>query len=354
MSSKGKVLLGMSGGIDSTMSIKLLLDQSYDVNGLTFVMTEEKNASKTTKTAVVEAQKLAKKFNIPHQIVDTRKKFRENIIQDFMDEYLKGRTPNPCVLCNRILKFQEMLYVANEINADFIATGHYVQIAQENNRYFLRKAIDDFKDQSYMLWRLSQEQLSRSLFPLGKMKKQEIKDLAKDIGLLDLAEKKESVDVCFIPEGDYRAFLKEHATEKINKIPEGDFLLNSEEIIGKHKGYPYYTIGQRKGLQIAMGEPMYVNKIDAEKNTISIGKKEDLLSNQLDVNQVNLMKYQEMPKENLLVKIRYHDKGMMAKMTKRDNENYHIDFIQKVSAITAGQSAVFYEDDDVVGGGIIK
>lgn len=354
MSSKRKVLLGMSGGIDSTMSVKLLLDQSYDVHGLTFVMTEEKNATKATKSAVDEAQELAKKFGIPHQVIDIKKKFRENVIQYFMDEYIKGRTPNPCVLCNRILKFQELLQYANEINADFIATGHYVQVADESNRYFLRKAVDGFKDQSYMLWRLSQEQLSRSIFPLGKMKKQEIKDLAKDIGLKDLAEKKESVDVCFIPEGDYREFLQEHAAEIIHKIPEGDFLLNKEKKVGKHKGYPYYTIGQRKGLQIALGEPMYVNNIDASSNTISIGRREDLLHDKLDVEQVSLMKYKEMPKEDLLVKIRYHDKGMMAKFDKVDNDNYHLDFVEKVSAITPGQSAVFYENEDVVGGGIIK
>jgi tRNA-specific 2-thiouridylase len=253
------------------------------------------------------------------------------------------------------MKWGELLKKADELNCKFIATGHYSKVVESNHRYFLQKGIDEVKDQSYFLWSLSQKDLSRTLFPLGSLKKEEVRKIAAENGMEKLVRKPESQEICFIPDNNYRRFLKEKMPDIDEKIGPGKFLDIEGRIVGSHNGYPFYTIGQRKGLNIAMGYPVYVTKIDSEKNTITIGKKEDLLENTLFIKNINLMKYDSIPSEGLRVstKIRYNNKGTFG-IIFPEKDGFRIDFDEKVSGVTPGQSAVFYEGEDVVGGGIIQ
>jgi tRNA-uridine 2-sulfurtransferase len=357
---KLKVLLAMSGGTDSSVAAMLLKEQNYSLYGMTFRVYDsvsqaclEKETGCCSVDAIYEAKNLAKNLGFDHEILDLRDYFDETVIKNFINEYLAGRTPNPCVECNRIIKWEKMIEEADRLGCHFLATGHYAKIINQNGRYFIRKGADDTKDQSYFLWTLTQENLKRSIFPLGELTKKQVREIAKMHNYNKIAEKRESQEICFIPDDDYRRFLRDRIKNIEEKIGEGDVYDSSGKFLGKHKGYPFYTIGQRKGLNIAVGHPVYVISIDPKNNVIVIGEKHELESNELLVGNFNLMKYESIPKEiSAVCKIRYNNDGQTCKI-KQQGDYIKIVFNKPVSAVTSGQSAVFYDGNDVIGGGII-
>ena len=360
MSSKKKVLICLSGGIDSSLAALFLKEEGYDVFGVTFRTWDyisegcwEKQKGCCSIDSIMEAKQFAEKNEIPHHILDLRKHFNKTVISEFVSEYMAGRTPNPCVRCNAETKWGEVINLANKLECDFVSTGHYAQVRFENERYILSKGADETKDQSYFLWMLTQENLSRTIFPLGKWKKTDIKKQAAKRGLVKLVEKRESQEICFIPKNNYREFLKEQVPDIDNKIGAGDFISTDGKILGLHKGFPYYTVGQRKGLGIALGEPRFVVEIRAKSNEIVLGSYQELLSKNLKVNNVNLIKYQKI-KENQIVKLKIRYKATETKATLFPNkESVTVIASEPLFAVAPGQSAVFYENNDVVGGGII-
>lgn len=359
MLSKGKVLVAMSGGIDSSVTAMLLHDQGYEVIGITMKTWDYQSSGSSKKEtgccsldSINDARQVAVDFGFPHYILDIREEFGDFIINNFVDEYLAGRTPNPCVLCNTHIKWEALLKRADMLGCEFIATGHYAQVRQENGRYVISKGIDEKKDQSYVLWGLSQESLKRTIFPLGKYTKPEIRKMAEDYGFAELAKKPESYDICFIPDNDYRSFLNHRLPDLPAKVDGGDFIFHGKKI-GKHRGYPYYTIGQRKGLEIALGEPVFVTEIHPDTNTVVLGTKEDLSKKEMYVRNINLMKYERIPEDFVaLTKIRYKDPGTPATLN-MEGEKLHVIFHQDVQGIAPGQSAVIYEGNDIVAGGFI-
>ncbi|HBF89034.1 MAG TPA: tRNA 2-thiouridine(34) synthase MnmA [Bacteroidales bacterium] len=360
--SKGRVLVAMSGGIDSSITALLLHEQGYEVIGITLKTWEYSSTCSTGKESGCcnidsfnDARELAVSMGIPYYIIDIKEQFEEKIIKNFISEYIAGRTPNPCVICNTEIKWDYFLKKADQLGCEFIATGHYAQVNKDdvNGRYFLSKGIDEKKDQSYVLWGLSQDNLRRTILPLGKYHKSEIKELATQRGFDNLAKKRESYEICFVPNDDYRAFLKTRIPELEKKVDGGNFIDTQGNILGQHKGYPFYTIGQRKGLEIALGQPMYVVDIIAETNTVVIGTKEEVFKQEMYITDINLMKYNRLPNDfEALVKIRYKDSGEFAILSQEGNK-INVKFANKVSAITPGQSAVFYEGENVIGGGVI-
>jgi tRNA-specific 2-thiouridylase len=350
----------MSGGTDSSVAALLLQQQNYEIIGMTFRSYDaiskacmEKETGCCSVDSIFEAKRLAKDLGFEHTILDIREYFNEIIISNFISEYMSGLTPNPCVLCNKTVKWGKMIEEADRLGCDYLATGHYAQIGFENGRYFLRKGADEAKDQTYFLWTLSQENLARTIFPLGKLTKPEVREIARKNNYEKIANKKESQEICFIPEDDYRGFLKERLPN-IDKNPgPGNYIDINGKIIGRHKGFPFYTIGQRKGLDIAMGYPVYVLEINAVTNTITLGEREQLLQTEVWIIDINLMKYAEITGEREAVcKIRYNNKGEDCKI-QQYGDKIKITFNNPVSAVTPGQSAVIYEGDDIVAGGII-
>src|ERR1051326_3120341 len=315
--SKKRVLVAMSGGIDSSMAALLLHEQGYEVVGITMKTWDYASAGGSKKEtgccsldSINDARTISVTYGFPHIVLDLRQEFGDAIINNFVDEYLAGRTPNPCVLCNTYIKWDALLRRADQLNCEFIATGHYARIRFENGRYVLSKGLDDTKDQSYVLWGLTQESLKRTIFPLANMTKKEVRALAMEKGFPELANKSESYEICFIPDNDYRGFLRRKVTDMDEKIGEGDFVLSDGTIVGKHKGYPFYTIGQRKGLEIAVGEPLFVTKINPDTNRITLGNFDDLKKQEMWVHDVNFIKYASLnqPKE-AVTRIRYKDPG---------------------------------------------
>ncbi len=361
MTRKGKVLVAMSGGIDSSVAALMLQEQGYEVIGITMKTWDyESSGSSKRETgccsldSINDARNLAVNAGFPHYILDIRGEFGTRIIDNFVGEYLSGRTPNPCVLCNTHIKWEALLKRANQLDCEFIATGHYAKIRLENGRFVVSRGLDETKDQSYVLWGLTQDSLKRTLFPLGNFRKNEIKKMAQDYGYIDLAKKSESYDICFVPDNDYRKFLKHKVEGLEERVNGGDFVHTNGAILGKHKGYPFYTVGQRKGLEIAVGEPLYVVEINAESNTVILGSKEDLEKQEMTVRNFNLIKYNSIVDvQNFITKIRYKDPGTMAAV-RQENDSLKILFSKKVKGVAPGQSAVFYEGDDVVGGGFIE
>lgn len=362
MSRNGKVLVAMSGGIDSTVTALLLHNQGYEVVGITMKTWDyvsSGNIGKETGCCNLDsfndARAAAVEHGFPHFILDIREEFNEMVVNDFVEEYLAGRTPNPCVLCNTHIKWRALLKRANALDCDFIATGHYAQVSQhDNGRYFLSKGIDETKDQSYVLWGLDQELLSRTIMPLGKYRKSEIRQIAMEMGYPELAKKSESYEICFIPDNDYRSFLKHKVDGLEEKLNDGWFVDKQGNKLGKHKGYPFYTIGQRKGLEIALGKPAYVTAIDPGSNTVVLGEEEDLEKSEMLVSKINMIKYASVEDGfECLTKIRYKDKGAFSNLYNTEN-GISVRFQGNVKSIAPGQSAVFYEGNDVVGGGIIR
>jgi len=352
----------MSGGIDSTVAAVMLAEEGYEVIGITMKTWDyesvgggKKETGCCSLDSINDARAIAVKHGIHHIILDIRDEFGDFVIDNFVDEYLAGRTPNPCVLCNTHIKWEALLKRANMLDCAYIATGHYASIRQQqNNRYVISKGIDTHKDQSYVLWGLTQESLQRTKFPLGKFRKSEIKQMATDWGYNELAAKPESYEICFVPDNDYRGFLKRKVNGLEERLDGGDFVLTSGEVIGKHHGYPFYTVGQRKGLEIAVGEPLYVIEIKPQTNTVILGKETELQQKGMWVKNVNLQKYELLPEPiEALTKIRYKDSGSMASLKQYGNKVEAI-FYNQVKAIAPGQSAVFYEADDLLGGGWIE
>lgn len=358
---KEKVLVAMSGGLDSSVTAMLLHEQGYEVIGLTMKTWDYASSGGNRKTTgccslddINDARILAVQLGFHHMILDIKEEFGDYIIDNFVDEYIAGRTPNPCVLCNTHIKWDALLRRADQLGCKYIATGHYARIRLENGRYIVSKGRDENKDQSYVLWGLSQESLARTMFPLGEYTKDEIRELARQRGYNDIAGKKESYEICFVPDNDYRSFLKRRIPGLEAKVDGGDFVDSTGKVLGKHKGYPFYTVGQRKGLEIALGEPQFVLEINVAENKVVLGTKEELKKSYMKVRNANLIKYAEFPAgEEILTKIRYKDKGAMSTVKVNEKGELEVEFYQDVMGVAPGQSAVFYENDDLIGGGFI-
>ncbi len=351
----------MSGGLDSTVAAVMLREEGYEVIGVTMKTWDYQNSGGSKKEtgccsldSINDARTIAVKHGIHHMILDIRDEFGDFVIDNFVEEYLAGRTPNPCVLCNTHIKWEALLKRANMLDCEFIATGHYAQVRNENNRFVISKGLDDNKDQSYVLWGLTQQSLAKTQFPLGGFRKTDIRQMAIDMGYEELANKSESYEICFVPDNDYRGFLKRKVDGLEAKVEGGNFTNSEGKIIGKHRGYPFYTIGQRKGLEIAFGEPMFVLAIYPETNTVVLGREIELQQKGMWVRNINMGKFESVlkPMESL-TKIRYKDAGSMANI-QQDGDKMKVIFNNHVKAIAPGQSAVFYDGNDVIGGGWIQ
>ncbi len=362
MSKKGRVLVAMSGGIDSTVTAMMMHEQGYEVVGITMKTWDYASSGSSKKEtgccsldSINDAREVAVHMGFHHFIIDIREEFGDYVIDNFVDEYMAGRTPNPCILCNTHIKWSALLKRADAMDCEFIATGHYAKVKHQKNRYYISKGKDDRKDQSYVLWGLDQACLSRTKFPLGPYDKPEVRQMAKDFGYEALSKKAESYEICFVPDNDYRRFLKSRKPEIEKQLDGGEFHDVTGNIIGKHSGYPFYTIGQRKGLGQAFGEPMYVTEILPETNVVVLGKQDDLMRNGMVVGGVNSMKYDSIPNNGeFLTQIRYNDPGAMAVIKNIEVDVVEVEFQAEVKGVAPGQSAVFYENDDVIGGGIIR
>ena len=361
MSKHGKLLVAMSGGIDSSVSAILLNEMGYEVIGLTMKTWDYVSSKFSTKEtgccsldSINDARNIAVDLGFHHNILDIRSEFGDYVIDYFTDEYMSGRTPNPCVLCNTHIKWEALLKRADKLGCEFIATGHYAKINSLNDRYYISKGKDRNKDQSYALWGINQTNLSRTIFPLGNLKKTEIRKIAKEYGYENLVKKSESYEICFIPDNDYRGFLKNRVKNIDKRLKKGNFIDSNGNVLGIHEGYPFYTIGQRKGLGLATGYPIYVTEINKDKNEVMVGTFDELERDGMYVDKLNFMKYDNIEgKIDANVKIRYNDSGSPAIIEKIE-DTIKVFFGNGVNAIAPGQAAVFYEKDDVIGGGWIK
>ncbi len=349
MCDEKSVLVGMSGGIDSTAVCSMLLSQGYRVEGLTFVTCRQ------GLRAASDAAALAARLGIPHHVADVRGEFRGLVVEPFIEEYLSGKTPNPCVNCNPSVKFRLLEEWADRLGCRYIATGHYVKVEAKKamdgvDRYYIVMGDDDRKDQSYFLWRLTQQQLSRVIFPLGGMEKPQVMEYLKERGCEHVASGGESMEVCFIP-GDYRDFLKENVPGIEKRFAGGLFVDTAGRTIGTHAGFPFYTIGQRKGLGIALGYPAYVLKINPEKNTVMLGREEELLVRYMLIEEPQWV---DGVPDALSVRVRYRSAPVACDTPRPVGDGrWLVRLSKEVQAITPGQSAVFYCGSSVVGGAFI-
>lgn len=353
----------MSGGIDSSVAAALLAEQGHEVIGITIKTYNYddvggKPASDTSCCSldgINDAREVCAQLGIPHYVLDFSRPFREHIIDPFVQGYLHGDTPNPCVLCNRKIKWEELLEKGLAIGADSVAMGHYARIRTDpsTGRHWIARGKDSSKDQSYALWAVSQESLARTVFPLGEFTKSETRAWAEAHGIRT-AQKRESYEICFIPDNDYTRFLRDSVDELDDRVRGGDVMFDGKKI-GEHDGYPFYTIGQRRGLNVAVGEPVFVTGIDAATNTVTVGRKEDLLRRRFIAGDVTMQKY-AFPSApmRVLAKIRYKDAPAPATLTPCEDGRMTVTFDEAKSAITRGQSTVWYERDGIVGGGVIE
>ena len=366
-----RVLIGMSGGIDSTVAAILLLEQGYELVGATFRTFDPTTIANTqspncaSEQSILDAQRMAATLGFEHHILDFRDTFREHVIGNFVSEYACGRTPNPCVMCNSHIKWGKLMQAAEQYGCDYIATGHYAQIAEHRGHMYLKTAVDTHKDQTYFLWMLTEENLRRTIFPLGGLTKAQVRQIAFDHGFEALSKKEESQDICFIPNNDYRSFLAQHGVS----VPQGEYVDAQGKILGMHQGYCHYTIGQRKGLGIALGAPKFVTNIDAAHNRVTLGDREDLLTTEAVIADVRVRDWewlQDSPE--LQARIRYKSPAVPAHLSPIANtqspiannqsptlpQEASIHFVSPVWGVTPGQSLVMYKDGLVVGGGIIQ
>ncbi len=361
------VVVGMSGGVDSSVAAALLVEQGYNVIGITIKTfnyddvggNNDNDKSCCSLDGINDARMVAAKLGFPHYVLDFSETFGAQVIDNFVEEYLNGRTPNPCVICNRKIKWEELIRKSTKLGADFIATGHYARVRMDDatHRYVIARGKDAHKDQSYALWGLTQDSLSKTMFPLSELTKPESRAIAERFGLRTAA-KGESYEICFVTDNNYERFLK-HRLPDLEKSVEGGDIVMDGKVIGKHRGFPFYTVGQRKGIGVALPEPIYDTGINHKENVITVGHDDELLHTTLVATKLNLIKYDNLRSgKRLNVKIRYKDTDEAALVTQvegnGDGEGIaKVKFDAPKRAITPGQSVVFYEGDDVVGGAII-
>ena len=366
-------VVAMSGGVDSSLAAFLLSQKGYQVVGISMKLWDFREVGGEphpdgrccSSEALNDARAVCQIMGIPHYVVDVRDDFKREVISNFVEEYIKGRTPNPCIICNTRIKWKSLCEKAESLGANFISTGHYAKIRydQDTKRFLLLKGIDPNRDQSYALWGFSQKDLSRTIFPLGELTKKQVRVLAKEHGL-KVAEREESQEICFVTDNDYSRFIKEWVGSKGQgsgvkgqgkKIQPGSIFNSKGEKIGEHKGIPFYTVGQRKGLNIAIGKPLYVVRIDAEKNAIYVGKNEELFKSSFVVTGVNWIAFDNLDKEiDCEIKIRYQHIPQKGKIYPLTEHQVMVKFNKPERAITPGQSAVFYQREVVLGGGVIE
>lgn len=363
---KERVVVGMSGGVDSSVAALLLKKQGYEVTGVTMQFwqqegsggrqgnagTEEENVCCCGVSAAEEAAKVAGMLDIPHYVMDFRREFQSHVIDYFVEEYLRGRTPNPCIACNRYVKWEALLKRAAEMGADYIATGHYARIDRlENGRFALRSSVTAAKDQTYALYQLTQQQLAHTLMPVGEYTKDAIRAMAAEAGL-SVADKPDSQEICFVPEDDYGAFIDKEAGERVPGA--GNFVTKDGRILGRHKGITHYTIGQRRGLELPMGHRVFVTDIRPDTNEVVIGENEDTYTDRVLCHRVNFMTREDLTEpERVLAKIRYNHAGEYGIIEKQSDGRVLCRFEKPVRAATPGQAVVFYKGEYVLGGGTI-
>lgn len=365
MSKKGRVLVAMSGGIDSCVTAALLKDAGYEVVGVTLKLGDTKinfdqHLAETTccdLDDINDARSVAVNMNFPHYVIDLREEFEKYVINDYIDKTVEGMTPNPCIICNRMVKWGGLLKRADGMDCDYIATGHYARRNKKNGRYYISRPYDKTKDQTYFLWNLTQDQLARTMFPLANLSKEEVRVIALNMGFDDLVEKSESSDICFIPDDASMDFLIDRRPE-LAKLQGGNIITADGSKVGTHRGYPFYTVGQRRGLDVSLGHKVYVTEIRPDTNTLVVGDADDLESTTILIKDVN---YQKLDRDNILnggdysAKIRSMDKISEAVICHSVvNDDLSIIFNNKVRAVAPGQSAVIYDGDDIVAGGLIR